>query len=444
MEPTRSTSNVMRDGLCTVFKPGSPMSSSTRSPFRGRCITGGAVLLLIGVTSCGAGTDAEAPATRNVASKTSWFVDPSPLIRIGVVSGDPLYELGEITAGRMRSDGGIVLADSRTKTLRHYGADGVFRGEWGGEGQGPGEFLFPTQLLLDADDAVTAWDGENWRATRFDAEGRLLEVTTLRYDELLGLLEPNLAPLTAFVLAGGGYLIPMLEVPGISSGKKGAVVKSGPAEPGSLLPRQRMLIVTAIPELAAARGVMELRWEEQVEVASPWGPFQVAPPLGRRPVYAVRPNAPGFCVGDQSETTVACVGPSGALRNLSWSGPVEAVSPDDPEIEAWRERVAAALAEKMGGDVIQEVIDQVPLPTVRPPYGELILDHEGNLWIEQGPSDDGASIEYLVFDRGGSELGSLVMPKGRILEIGEDRILLVTTNELGVQFVRLHSLEKVD
>jgi hypothetical protein len=36
------------------------------------------------------------------------------------------------------------------------------------------------------------------------------------------------------------------------------------------------------------------------------------------------------------------------------------------------------------------------------------------------------------------------MPKGRILEIGEDRILLVTTNELGVQFVRLHSLEKVD
>jgi hypothetical protein len=313
----------------------------------------------------------------------------------------------------------------------------------GGEGQGPGEFLFPTQLLLDADDAVTAWDGENWRATRFDAEGRLLEVTTLQYAELMGLLEPDLAPLTAFVLAGGGYLIPMLDVPGISSGKKGAVVKAGSAPSGSLLPRQRMVIVTAIPGVAAARGVMELRWEEQVEVAAPWGPFRVAPPLGRRPAYAVRPNAPGFCVGDQSESSVACVGPSGALRNRSWNAPVEPVSPDDPEIEEWRERTAGALAEKMGGDVIQEVIDEVPLPTVRPPYGELILDHEGNLWIEQGPTDDGASKEYLVLDGGGSEVGSVAMPKGRILEIGEDRVLLVTTNEWGVQFVRLHSLEKV-
>jgi len=420
-----------------------PMSTSARSPFRGTCVAWGAILLLFGTTSCGPATDSEVPATRDNASRASWFVDPSPLIEIGVVSGDPLYELGEISAGRMRSDGGIVLADIRTKTLRHYSADGVFRGEWGGEGQGPGEFLFPTQILIDADDAVTAWDGEAWRATRFSAEGRLLEVTTLQYDELVGLLEPDLAPVTAFVLAGGGYLIPMLEVPGISSGQKGAVVKSGPAGSGSSLPRQRMVTVMAVPDLSAARGVMEMRWEEQVEVAAPWGPFQVAPPLGRRPVYTVRPNDQGFCVGDQSETSVACVGPSGVLRNVSWSAPPRPISLDDPEIEEWRERVEGVLAGKMGADAIEGIIGEVPLPTVRPPYGELILDHEGNLWIEQGPTSNGSSREYLVFDSGGSEVGSVVVPEGRILDIGEGRVLLLTTDQLGVQFVRLHSLEKM-
>lgn len=171
------------------------------------------------------------------------MVDPSPLIEIGVVSGDPLYELGEISAVRMRSDGRIVLADIRTETLRHHSADGVFRGEWGGE-------------------------------------------------------------------AGGGYLIPMLEVPGISSGRR------------------------------ASRG------------RSAVGPLQVASPLGRRPVYTVRPNAQGFCVDDQSETSVACVGPSGVLRNVSWSAPPRPISLDDPEIEEWRERVEGVLAGKMGAGLL--------------------------------------------------------------------------------------------
>ncbi len=405
--------------------------------------TAGAALLLV-LAACAPGTGTHDVVDDQTGEGASWLVDPTPRVSVGVVSGDEAYELGEISAGAVRSDGGILLADNRTKTLRRYDADGVFVSEWGGEGLGPGEFLSPTQLVLGADDAVTVWDAGIWRATRYDADGRLLGVSTFRRDDLIGLVEPDLAPLTAFILAGGGYLIPMLEKEGMASGGKGGGTRAKPgrAEAGEVLTRQRVAVVRVTADVAGPEPVAELGWDEQVEVAAPWGPLRLAPPLGRRPVFAVQPNASNFCVGDQSEASVACFNAAGSQRTVAWNATPTPVTRDDPEIDVWRKEMADLLGQKLGPGVIEAVLGQVPLPTIRPPYGQLILDRRGNLWVEQGPADHGASTAYLVFDEDGGEVALALLPQGRVLEIDDHRVLLVQSDELGVQFVHLYSLEK--
>ena len=90
------------------------------------------------------------------------------------------------------------------------------------------------------------------------------------------------------------------------------------------------------------------------------------------------------------------------------------------------------------------MLDQVPLPEVRPAYSRILLDPAGNLWAERGPSAAGSSntVDFLVFGLEGSLLGVVALPPIQVLEIGPDYVLGIHRDELEIQSVRVHVLRK--
>ncbi len=92
----------------------------------------------------------------------------------------------------------------------------------------------------------------------------------------------------------------------------------------------------------------------------------------------------------------------------------------------------------------RQLIDQVPLPTVRPFFTQIILDHDGNLWVKLGPAADSDSPEdrYLIFDEHSTIRGSLRLPSLRVLEIGSDYVVGVREDEYGVEYLLEYDILK--
>jgi hypothetical protein len=160
---------------------------------RGAVARVGAFLLLTGasallVSACEAGPGDAASDRFEVVDSAGvalvlngqvgpWGPDPLPVreaLRIGVVEGEDPFQFAQIS-DVLAADGRIFVGNGLTGTVRVFDADGAFLREFGGRGQGPGEFVRIDELKLTGDGvAVIDWQ-RGGRATLFDTEGRLQE-----------------------------------------------------------------------------------------------------------------------------------------------------------------------------------------------------------------------------------------------------------------------------
>jgi hypothetical protein len=87
---------------------------------------------------------------------------------------------------------------------------------------------------------------------------------------------------------------------------------------------------------------------------------------------------------------------------------------------------------------------RVPLPDSLPAHGRLVLDRAGNLWV-QGYSVLDEEEFWYVLDPDGRWLGEVKPPaRLRITEIGEDYLLGIMADSVGVQRVMLFGLQRAD
>lgn len=93
-------------------------------------------LLVVGVMGC-ADESSEMPTVLRSDSAGTTIVEnsePQPSVwttgdatlSIGVLSGDPAYELSGVFFGRRLDDGRIVISDGASRELRVFSAEGVF------------------------------------------------------------------------------------------------------------------------------------------------------------------------------------------------------------------------------------------------------------------------------------------------------------------------------
>lgn len=70
--------------------------------------------------------------------------------------------------------GAVYVADSYSNFIDVYGADGRYRGLWGGEGSGPGQFDRPEDVAVGPDGTVFVADAGNNRIQYFTSSGSYL------------------------------------------------------------------------------------------------------------------------------------------------------------------------------------------------------------------------------------------------------------------------------
>jgi len=96
---------------------------------------------------------------------------------IGGRKGEGPGEFGLVTDAVQDSQGNFYVAEyGEYDRIQKFSRAGEFLLQWGGHGSGPGQFLRPQNLTIDADDRIWVADACNHRIQVFDSQGKLLRM----------------------------------------------------------------------------------------------------------------------------------------------------------------------------------------------------------------------------------------------------------------------------
>ena len=121
-----------------------------------------------------------------------------PLLSVGMLDGPGEYLFGDINAGSLLADGGVVVSDRMNFRIQRFGPDGEHLWSRGREGEGPGEFE-NVQIVHGcvSADRIVVYDIWNPRVSVFNDEGDLVDDYRLLYNGL---------PIRRFACAPNGRL----------------------------------------------------------------------------------------------------------------------------------------------------------------------------------------------------------------------------------------------
>ena len=357
----------------------------------------------------------------------AWSVSAAPKQTIGVLNGPEEYQFVGVSSAARQSDGDLVVVDRAAQTVRLYDYEGTFVRTLGGPGSGPGEFQDPSQVVVTPGDSVVVWDAAAYRITRFDPAGGLAGVETVDLGRIAKAIEPPLYPGTVEPLQDGGLLVRLVE--------KRLKFPSG-------MSRQRSGALRVSEDLSVIDTLTFFGDIEQFSVDAPWGRMPVPPPQAKRTRITHQGIPPRICIGDQAGPEIACFGPGDSRTLLRWSSEPSPVTRE--EIASWREASIRLYGQKMSEVEVSRMLDQLPSPELRPHYSQLTLDLVGNLWVELGPSVEAAShsVDYLVFDPAGVQLGVVALPPIQLLEIGDDYVMGVYNDEFEIEYLQVYQIRK--
>ncbi len=368
-----------------------------------------------------------------------WALDAAPLTAIGVLDGNPEYQLFGIRAAARQSDGTIVVIDE-SRSVRRFDATGAFLGSSGRIGSGPGEFVEPTQILIDDDDAISVWDERAYRITRLDRSGDLIEMTGLAVTDLMSVIEPPHYPGPGLLVGDGRVAIRFVTkgpVGGKGAGGTAAVTAGSPSDQ-TYRPATGAVIVST--DLTAVDTLPLFADDEMALLPPDAGSIPIPPAGAKTTSIVVQPGGGSICVAERQTSEVSCFEPDGGRRLVRWPHDPVSLTPDD--VTAWRDATIESWGPKMSRAEATSLLSEVAAPPTRPAYGAVLLDRVGNLWVQRDGNRLGASTQYIVFDPTGALLGPVTLPEIRILEIGEDYVLGVHLDDLDVEYLHLYRLEK--
>ncbi len=372
----------------------------------------------------------------------AWTVDAEPLVEIGTVTGALEYQFSEVVAAVRLGNGDIVVADRGASELRSYDAAGTFQWRAGRFGQGPGEFESLDFLGSTTGDSLVTYDRELMRVQLFDAGGQMarsFDVRPQRFDP-----DP-----------GGGTPSPE--------------DLSGPDKAVGVVGRQ---LIVRFAELGDQGTSGAVRWVDERPVAIALGDGLANDLIvvageevffrgGRRGGRYAFGNVPEFgaaadrvAVIDTEAYTVRVLSPAdGTIERIVRRD----VAPREVTNAIFEEHLAGIM--DMIGDVPREEVGRVqqmwrdfPRAPVLPVLRSIHVDATGHLWLQPYFVAGADPPPFEIHAPDGTWLGSVSLPPGLqrafiqyqapYMEIGEDYILGVWTDELDVQYVRMYRINK--
>lgn len=414
------------------------MSHRHDHPARGYMLSAALSLisLSLSLAACEAGSSRSAgPAVRDSAGVQivenrefrwpdgrAWRLASEPTLDIGVLEGDPNYQLFRVGSAVKLSDGRIVVANGGTHEIRFYDPSGAHLLSVGREGGGPGEFGELMWVRALAGDSLLAYDWRNRRLSLFDSNGNFSRSFQLQFLSEMGGFPTIIAP-----FSDGSLLI------GVQTFLIGGEIRDG-------LRRDTTVYLHCDREGAVLDtlgrfpgGEVFVQSEENRVLASTRA-------FGHFPQHAVYQD--GFYFGTADTYEIDYYSASGDLvRSIRRDRPNLEVTAQD--IERHKEERLEDADDEADRNFTEQLLANMPFPEEFPAYGSLVVDAGGNLWVSEyrRPGDD--QPRWTVFDPDGAMLAVVETPaRFSVYEIGRDFILGRWTDELDVEHVQIYQLIK--
>lgn len=355
-------------------------------------------------------------------------VAAEPTIDVGVgptaLDVDAAEQFHDVRAPFLLDDGRLAVPDGGSKSIRVFDSAGSFVRSLGGAGQGPGEFRRLDEAWHRGD-TIEAWDWTLGRLTRF-FPGDSLEVVGFE--------------------GGSG---PRQVVPGTLS--DGWVVAE--VESATMGGRDEMAVQHFGPDGSRRGLIARVRGMSRYRTSFGGGPDPLSP-------QAVLDVANGrVFVAETLTPEIRVLTPSGdPVRTIRWE-PDPRPSPE----EAARQTIEAIVARgdplvsggSSDGAELRKRLRAYPVREEVSAFWSFLVDEEGFVWVQ--PYDPrrhsihfgvsagatGPGGEWIVFSPGGRRLTSVRMPEGlRPTEITADAVVGIRRNDVGVETVQVHPLER--
>ena len=372
----------------------------------------------------------------------SWTVEPEPVLDIGTVAGASEYMFTDVVAAVRLSNGDIVVAERGASELRSYDAAGNFRWRAGRSGEGPGEFRSLDFVGTAAGDSLVTYDGALLRAQLFDPQGGLARSYRVAITEGEGAGTAAAAEKAVGIV--DGLLI-------VRFAEYGGEIPNGVVR----WPLERMAALNLAD--GTVRSLIVLPGAEaQVQVREEGGFSHGSYVFSKGPEYG------------------AAAGRLAVIDTEAWS--VRLISPRDGATTAVFRRdvapreVTTALFELHLDGIVDIAFadpDQVATERVEglrrmwrgrpraphlPVLRSIHVDETGHLWLQPYYVAGAEPPPFEVHAPDGTWLGSVALPPGLhrafiqyqapYMEIGEDYVLGLWTDDLDVQYVRMYRIDR--
>jgi hypothetical protein len=115
----------------------------------------------------------------------------------------------------------------------------------------------------------------------------------------------------------------------------------------------------------------------------------------------------------------------------------------DEDVARFKERTIEEADNEADRRRLQRWYRDMQFPDFRPAYARLLVDAEGNLWVEDYRVSEDEPATWTVFDPDGVFRATITAPPDlHIFEVGEDYVLGKCEDELDVEHVQLYELIK--
>ena len=358
-----------------------------------------------------------------------WTIAEEPLVQIGSVDGADEYVLGGVRGVVRLGSGDIVVGDWTSGVVRRYDGEGMFVWEAGGQGEGPGEHLEIGWLGVIPGDSIVTWDTWSDRAQVFGPDGRISRTMRVAI--------PWAAFRARAVLGVSGRHLVMSLADNRDEMPFGVV----------RWPGERTATVSM--DDGAVSGLIDVPGTEQhISRASSGGIGFGAYTYGKGPKFAVADRT--LSVVDTEAFSIRSISLDDGSTSRIVRRDVPIVAVTEEHVEAyldwmvWRNHVWGGMSME-DAESYRPAWREMPMAPTLPVLQTIHLDAAGNLWVVPFtlPGTDFAAFEVHAPD--GTWLGSVPRPPGLgsdQIEIGDDYVLGVWTDEQDVEHVRLYRLEK--
>ncbi|MHB1195003.1 MAG: 6-bladed beta-propeller [Longimicrobiales bacterium] len=335
-------------------------------------------------------------------------VDSIPMVSVGGSNATGASQFSGIQGIHVDKARRIWVADGQSAELRIFDANGAHLKTRGGQGEGPGEFLYIRLLGAPRGDSVLIGDSGTDRITVCDPEGEFVRTYRL----------PGANPRPFKVFEDGSVLGVLPRIVAAASVQPGQVLRD------SLQLARVGLDSTSLEPYGTAVGPLWL-WT---------GRSQLPLPFTVNASFDVVASAVHLVSGPDFRIHVL----EGGRLVESYGVQRQARTVGASDVEAYRVFVEEYIPEQMRPDYLA-ALDHEFRPNVLPAYDRVLAAADGHVWAQVYESDIAAPHEWDVFDTKRRFVGRVHVAAGFYpMAITTDALVGVWRDAMGVEHVRAY------